>query len=413
MSLQNLVDDLAGVLSRPVNVDDLDVQVLAVSAQIGVDQARTDAILHRRTNPAIVEYAKSFGISRIVQPIRIPGKIELSSKPRVCIPLLYRGRRYGYLWLIDEPKITAAEIDVAWRAAEEMAQTLADASHDAVLVAESSARVALNALHASPYAALDVLTRAEAEGLLPVSGEPTVFVCNIVSASTRLGITGDTELRAVLADMAVDMVGRGIFVACVDRHAVVVIAKIGTERDFAAIVAACRASARRCGSDVRAIGTVRTESFAEIPAGYRRARFACRIAPMLRGVGHVASWEDLGLWSALMSVPWSDDGVRRISPAAAQLISQRNATLWHTVLTYLDTSQDIVQTCTRMNVHRATLYYRLDRAKAVIGADVFDDGWQRTSLHVALALRSAIDQSLPQDTALHDGIDEWRGDLSR
>jgi hypothetical protein len=81
--LQGIVDGLAARLGRSVAIDDPSIRLLAASRHFGdEDPVRIRVMLSRQADGTIVEYAKSFGISRSEVPVRVPGKPELGLRPR-------------------------------------------------------------------------------------------------------------------------------------------------------------------------------------------------------------------------------------------------------------------------------------------------------------------------------------------
>ena len=87
------------------------------------------------------------------------------------------------------------------------------------------------------------------------------------------------------------------------------------------------------------------------------------------------SWSDLLIYRQLLDVR---------STALAPL--ETAPVLMHTLETYLDLAGDARRTAARLSLHRTTLYYRLNRIAALLGADL-GDGLTRTDLHVALKRR--------------------------
>ena len=54
--------------------------------------------------------------------------------------------------------------------------------------------------------------------------------------------------------------------------------------------------------------------------------------------------------------------------------------------TYLDLAGDVKAASARLNLHRSSLYYRLDRISQLLGSDL-SDGLIRLDLHLALKNR--------------------------
>jgi DNA-binding PucR family transcriptional regulator len=62
--------------------------------------------------------------------------------------------------------------------------------------------------------------------------------------------------------------------------------------------------------------------------------------------------------------------------------------LLQTLETYLDLAGDVQRTAARLNLHRSSLYYRLDRIAGLLASDL-SSGFVRLELHLALKSRRA------------------------
>ena len=97
-----------------------------------------------------------------------------------------------------------------------------------------------------------------------------------------------------------------------------------------------------------------------------------------------ACWETLGEYRLFYSCEWNSDGVAAIDPGVAVIVGQERSPLAQTVLAYLDRRGDVNATAAALNVHRATLYYRLNQVASLIGQDL--NGPARFRIHAALRL---------------------------
>lgn len=98
----------------------------------------------------------------------------------------------------------------------------------------------------------------------------------------------------------------------------------------------------------------------------------------------------LGALVLFRHIPWTQRSIEDISADAAALLAEGHTVNSKTLLTYLRWAGDTQRTCTELNIHRTTLYYRLDRCRGHIG-DALEDGWRRTSLYLALVLADLAD----------------------
>lgn len=126
--------------------------------------------------------------------------------------------------------------------------------------------------------------------------------------------------------------------------------------------------------------------------GLRPARFCQELARLLPGAGPV-DWEQAGSWRLLYGWQLTAASVAAVSDAAQRLLEAGGPGHWETLLAWLDNGRSTTATSEQLFIHRATLHYRLSRAREVLGEPVLDDGWRTTALHVALRLHAALQQT--------------------
>jgi hypothetical protein len=137
---------------------------------------------------------------------------------------------------------------------------------------------------------------------------------------------------------------------------------------------------------VRGIGSSMTTEWKDgLREVYLEAAYAARIAGRVPETLHHTEYANLGALVLLRHIPWTKRSVAGISPDASALLSEGNTTNVQTLLAYLRWAGDARRTCAELNIHRTTLYYRLDRCRDHIG-DALEHGWRRTSLYLALVL---------------------------
>jgi DNA-binding PucR family transcriptional regulator len=125
---------------------------------------------------------------------------------------------------------------------------------------------------------------------------------------------------------------------------------------------------------------------------YDEAVLAARVAVQVPAVGPVANWSQLGIYrvlSQLSSEVLSNAGVH---PGLEKLIEDpASRPLLETLETYLDLAGNAHATAVQMNVHRTSVYYRLQRVEQLVGTDL-RNGNERLSLHLALKLSQLAGQ---------------------
>ena len=132
--LQEIVDTLSLSLGRPVLIDDAELRPLAYSTQFGeLDHVRTASILGRLAPDEARVALFAEGIRTAAGPVHIPrGRRSACARASACRSSA-RGRRLGYLWLFEEPPVTAEELRLA-RAAAAEAAALVGPDADAQLI---------------------------------------------------------------------------------------------------------------------------------------------------------------------------------------------------------------------------------------------------------------------------------------
>ena len=98
--VEQLVEQVAQKLGRGLSLEDLDGLLLAYSSnQSHADRVRVNFLLSKRVPADVSAWQLSHGIATAVRPVVIPANPELGMLGRVCVPLMVRGFRVGYLWV--------------------------------------------------------------------------------------------------------------------------------------------------------------------------------------------------------------------------------------------------------------------------------------------------------------------------
>ncbi|MDQ2797981.1 MAG: helix-turn-helix domain-containing protein [Actinomycetota bacterium] len=96
------------------------------------------------------------------------------------------------------------------------------------------------------------------------------------------------------------------------------------------------------------------------------------------------SWDALGSWHLIAAAP-PDLEPGQVHPGVDTLLAQKRPELLVTARCVLDNGGDVTVSSADLHVHRTTLYYRLDRIKALTGVDLRLAA-EREDLHLALQL---------------------------
>lgn len=130
----------------------------------------------------------------------------------------------------------------------------------------------------------------------------------------------------------------------------------------------------------------------QVRRSYAEARDAARLGRAVLGPGHVARTADLGIYRLLLRL--RDDGElaefcqRTLGPLAAE---QRGSdSLLETLEVFFACNGNHSEAARRLNLHRNSLIYRLNRAGELLGQDL-EDPELRLSLQLALKGRRVLD----------------------
>ena len=393
--LQVLVDDLAMRTGAPTVLEDHEQRMIVYSAQDGpIDEVRRDSILLRETSPEVMFWFRRFGIVHASAPLRIPSHPELGILGRLCVPVRFRGRLLGFLFLIDdERRLDSSDIGQVEQAAGHAGLLL----YEDELAQRISASVFSHLLTPDPDLRETAGRQLVEQGFAAADAPHAAVVVRLADATAP----GQGEL---IGEAMLELLRKwrppGLLQLARADYGVLLVPVASAEDDRQAVVAASEASAalqRRlrgralCSKHpngeirvVAGIGDPQTRLSAA-QRSHREALLAARVAAAIPTVGNVVRWRSLGAFRVLVQVPvGEDDQSSCIDPRLLGLLSA-DEELAATVETYLDLGCDAKRTAERLQLHRATLYYRLTKAAQVTGADLHD-GNDRLALHMGFKL---------------------------
>jgi hypothetical protein len=364
--LQELVDQVSGLLGAPATLEDADFTLLAFCAHPVdgedtpvMDAVRTRSILGRGSTPATRRWFEDFGIAVAEGPLRTPGDPDAGILTRLVLPVRHAGHTHGYLWLLDGGRTDpAADDDPALAGAMQLAaqagRLLAEREEDAgdlgrplatALAGTPAARVqAVRTLatawgERTPVAL--VALRPSGTGLpspwrAPGAGAVSTVLPADGLAAVAVPLPGPADLRPAAAVTAAALAGL----------------PPGSTAGLSAVGA---------GADA-------------LPDRWDQARTAARVAAAVPRFSPVAHWDELGGWRLAAALPGPDPAV---SPLLADPVLTATAETW------LDAACSPARAAAALHVHRQTLYYRLARIAELTGLDLAD-GDARLLLHASL-----------------------------
>lgn len=404
VTLQQIVDTLGSRFGRPVVLEDRFLRLIAYSSHDDgpVDNVREQSILRRHASPEVARWLDGFGLRHARRPVRVPENPELHMLPRVCIPVVHKGVLLGHLWFIDaDGSMSQEEIDCCVDEAAEVAALL---HRDQVAHGISSARVsdAMQILLTDSPSAAEAARGLEEDGYIDASEGMVVVVVAGVCHDDSGPIEIEDALVRGLADCR-PMLRPSETLQLVRRdHCVLVLA---TRRDVDPGLRATVEALHRCVrsrvaafaphvSVVVGVGGHRAR-LADASGSYREARMAADAVAALPGIGAVAFWGELGVHQVVVRLAAMGEAPV-VHPGLHRMLSDPDALpLIETIETYLDVAGNAQLAAERLNLHRTSLYYRLQRFEQLVGTDL-KDGLERLALHLELKVARLTGMYVPR-----------------
>ena len=383
--LQHIAEQLARDLRRSVIIDDAALHPLATTPQTGqLDRSRVEAVLQRQTSARLRRKLTEHGVFSAREPVSIPGDPQQATLPRLCLPLLADDQLLGFLWLIDEPPLTAEQTRQARAAAAQAAHLLAQRAiraadqfavlgdlADGLLHAREQVRQEAAAMLAGqaaltgapPYALAVIRPAAASPAPAPDLG-PGRAAGNLRRAA------GNLRLRAAPGALVLASPGEGELVAITTAGA----------------LAELRRAVQALPGPPLAVGTCGgAAALADVHASLGNAQYAAYVAARVPQFGRAADWASLGVYAAFQHLYRDPSAPERICPGVGALLDERAETYRQTMRCYLGCAAHVQQAAVQLHIHRTTLYWRLARAAELLPLDL-RRGEDRLKLHLALTL---------------------------
>ena len=383
--VQTLTDSLAVRLRRPVGVDDRRFRAVAYSShEDEIDAVRRTSILGRRAPPPVIAWLEGLDILVARDLVHIPANPELGMVTRLCFPLRFGDRLFGFLWLVEasEP-LDVGELAVCREAGAALAEALFRLEQEADEDRRRESRAVAEVLDpAGPSTATPSIARAPWYSVLQVS------------VSMPRGSPAPPALDLRLAE-AVDRLRRTVpprhqIASVTQQDAVIVLAaSTGEEIDEYAttLFAAVRSELAGLPDAQPRLGVGdHVETLSEVAASAAHARLAMRMGQFMPDAGPIVHWRDLGALRLLVALVGDRSPIELLPEPLRRLLGQRDGERLATTLeAYLDNAGDATQTATALSVHRSTLYDRLHRIERITGM-MLRSGPDRLELHLGLRL---------------------------
>jgi DNA-binding PucR family transcriptional regulator len=380
--LDALAKALAELVQCPITIEDASFRLLAYASWGGVDRARQESILQRRTPPALLTELERRGIlgelRQSLHPMRIPPLPEQGlTLERIAAPIVAGREVHGYVWLIVEDR-PISELDMI---AIEHAATVAAL----ILLKEKAVYEAGQRLKSS---LLDELLEGESDlsGLLEKarhfdhsltqSQQILIFRQNTGGDLSNLTRWMEQKIKAQHQPGLLVERGEGLVLllgGCQTEEGVRLAHKLweeGKKEGYLFSVGVGRAY----------------REWEKLSESYEEAREALETGPSLLGE-EVISFDALGLLYWLRHLPPGVREKNRFSQVVLTLAdydARRGGELLKTLEAYLDTGRNVQEAARRLFLHRNTLRQRLSKIETLCHLKLSDP---LTCLNVHVALK--------------------------
>ena len=354
--LQEIVDDLEAEIRRPISVEDRRWRLLAHSVQPDeADAVRRSSILTRETSPDVVAWLDGLGLQRARDLVDVPRNDELGMIRRGCLPIRHGDVLLGFLWVIvgDRP-LTASERAGLARGGEEVAANLW-ARHRAADERLRRTREQLAALLAGDRGAA---SRARRDAALAAS---TATSPSWSAQETR----PSRRSSGAAAPPTTSPTSRATGSPSWSRDPAQLKDSLNVRNGGVSSAFSLLGEASRARAAGRAGGAVR-------PRAARRS-----------GPSPPTTSSAAGRWSPSCGPGrTSPEPPRQITALAAH---RRGDQLLEALEGLLEHGGDVAEAAQALNMHRATLYRRLERIEEITGLDL-ERGDDRLLAHLGLRL---------------------------
>ncbi|SDI50624.1 Sugar diacid utilization regulator [Arthrobacter subterraneus] len=386
------VERIAARLGRGLSLEDLDGMLLAYSShQSSADRVRVNFLLSKKVPADVSAWQLQHGIATAVRPVAVPANADLGMLGRVCVPLLVRGFRVGYLWVQqDSGEDTAAHI------LEQLPGVRADIDRLAALLLEDN--TAGSEHRTRREAAFLAAAGGDRRALEECAGWPELdgtapWHCQVLfdrPVPGRPAAVGDGTLArrtaALQATVGADAV---VFSAGESTHSVLLVRHHAGQAELAVI-------RRRYGERLAAVTGAAdvplicgaSEPFAApegLEGAYVQARAAVQAAAVDPQFGDAVEYRSIGAYQFLAGAGWQASSPRSVF-FTELLEYDRSNELLPVLELLFDKNGSVQDVAQQLHLHRSSVYNRLARVRSVIGADPLS-GAVRLELHLALKAR--------------------------
>jgi hypothetical protein len=389
--VEQIVERVALKLGRGLSLEDLDGVLLAYSSnQSHADRVRVNFLLSKRVPSDVSAWQLSHGIATAVRPVVVPANDELGMLGRVCVPLLVRGFRVGYLWVqqdLEEQTATAilAELPGVRDELDLLAGLLLDSNTAESEFRRRREQEFLAACTGESNAVAAVAGWKEIQGRGPWQ---LVTILDADGGGTDVDPIAATLTHRTAALQSTIGVNAALFSAGTETHSVVLFREsVGRAEHAQVLVHYQLELAKRAGRTVDRVILGISEPFQvirQLAGAYRQSKVAAQAAAVDPPLGELVESRAAGVYQLFdrLQAPggWDDTGSVHFRALEDQ---DKNGELLPVLELLYDNDSSVQDVAAKLHLHRSSIYNRLGRIRQLIGADPLS-GAIRLELHAAL-----------------------------
>ncbi|MDQ0662408.1 hypothetical protein QFZ35_000906 [Arthrobacter ulcerisalmonis] len=393
--VEQLVEQVAQKLGRGLSLEDLDGLLLAYSSnQSHADRVRVNFLLSKKVPADVSAWQLSHGIATAVRPVVVPANPDLGMLGRVCVPLMVRGFRVGYLWVQQDsaeesPTAILTQLPAVNHELELLSGLLLDSNTAESEFRRGREREFLAACAGEPNALAAVAGWKEVQGRGPWQMVTVLDADGWASGPDPIASTLIHRSTALQATVGVDA---ALFSAGTETHSVVLFRESTGRANHAQVLVHYQLElAKRSGRPVHRIILGISEGFSktrQLSEAYRQSRVAAQAAAVDPQLGELVDCRATGVYQLLAS---AGGGVGAWADSASVYFRMledhdRNGELIPVLELLYDNDGSVQDVAGKLHLHRSSIYNRLGRIRQLLRVDPLK-GLPRLELHAALKMR--------------------------
>jgi hypothetical protein len=339
----------------------------------------------------VVPWIHDQNVDNAQQPQRLPANRALAMVSRLCMPIRHDGTVLGYLWVIDPNEDFPAEhLQLMIRAADSAALILSEDRQRREGREALAEEVLAELLLGNVEARTDAVARLARLGLFTAGASATAIVVRYRTPDDTGTAWAARALGAAAQDF-VETLSPGLALKHSAPESTLIVVSpddpILRDLDPAGLggIVLDTIEKDRLPAGSTEVGLSRPYPPEELRIAWQEAGRALAIGRRIRPDERVFAWSDLIAYRLIGRFPLERLRAEDLSAGLLELLKDERAEYRDTIETYLDQAGDVAATAATLNVHRATVYYRLHRIEQLLGTDL-TDGEELLELHLGLKL---------------------------